>query len=512
MKIFPTLPLRRFIHLTTVLVSVVLAALPTAVSAADFEFVGVVALALEKDAGEQLRLSVAQREALLKLVERRESDVLELALQLRQASADEREAKLAPLRQASEAEGLKLLTDAQRATLEQLRVRRAGGTSFAEPTIAAKLKLTSEQTTTIAKLLAERREQLSRVDGQAREVLRNTFEQRLFALLAPEQKTAWNHAAGSGTPTVAVVERGAAGPQESAKPEAGNQATNVHAVVGAIVAGAKENARLRFNFRFQPWGEVLDWFAQQADLSLVMDAPPPGTLNYTDSREYTPAEALDLMNGVLLTKGFTLVRRQRMLMVVNLEDGIPPNLVPFVPAEKLDTLGEFELATTLFRLEKLSPEDAETEVRRLVGPQGAVVVLPRAGQVQVTETAGRLRLIRSVLQASSNMLAGNVTGDVRSFQPVHVGVEDVLPLMRQLLDIPADGYAAADGSLRLAVDPLTGKLLVGGKPERVAQVAEIIKAIDVPAPAGAGATAIETAQLEVYDVGVSDPTSVLAVL
>ena len=64
-----------------------------------------------------------------------------------------------------------------------------------------------------------------------------------------------------------------------------------------------------------------------------MDAPPPGTLNYTDNREYTPAEALDLMNGVLLTKGFTLVRRERMLMVVNLEDGIPPNLVPFVPAK-----------------------------------------------------------------------------------------------------------------------------------------------------------------------------------
>ena len=35
---------------------------------------------------------------------------------------------------------------------------------------------------------------------------------------------------------------------------------------------AKKPGKLRFNFRFQPWEDVLDWFARQADLSLVLDA------------------------------------------------------------------------------------------------------------------------------------------------------------------------------------------------------------------------------------------------
>ncbi len=109
------------------------------------------------------------------------------------------------------------------------------------------------------------------------------------------------------------------------------------------VAPAKEPAadssppkpqKLRFQFRFQPWKDVLDWFAKQADLSLVMDAPPPGTFNYTDTHEYTPAEAIDLLNSVLLTKGYTLIRRNRMLMLVNLEDGIPRQ-------SGLDRPGEF---------------------------------------------------------------------------------------------------------------------------------------------------------------------------
>ncbi len=41
---------------------------------------------------------------------------------------------------------------------------------------------------------------------------------------------------------------------------------------------------------------------------MIMDNPPPGTFNYTDERTFTPAQAIDLLNGVLLTKGYTLVR------------------------------------------------------------------------------------------------------------------------------------------------------------------------------------------------------------
>ena len=65
---------------------------------------------------------------------------------------------------------------------------------------------------------------------------------------------------------------------------------------------------------------MLEWFAEQSDFSLVLDAPPPGTFNYTDNREYTVPEAIDLINGVLLTKGYTLIRRDRMLMVLNVDE------------------------------------------------------------------------------------------------------------------------------------------------------------------------------------------------
>ena len=270
--------------------------------------------------------------------------------------------------------------------------------------------------------------------------------------------------------------------------------------------------KLRFQFRFQPWKDVLDWFARQADLSLVMDAPPQGTFNYSDNHEYTPAEAIDLLNGVLLTKGYTLIRRNRLLMLINLEDGIPPNLVSTVPLEAIDAKGEFEVVSVLFNLEKLKPEEAEVEIRKLLGPQGAVVAFGKSRQVLVTETAGRLRAIRALL-ARIEGPEGAASAGFRVFELKFVRSDEVLPILRQLFDIPEDKNSASDGSVRIAVEAGSGRLLVSGQPEKVARVVEILKGLDVPAPGTEGAGRMGgMPQLEVYSVAGADPQSALSVL
>lgn len=269
-------------------------------------------------------------------------------------------------------------------------------------------------------------------------------------------------------------------------------------------------AKLRFNFRFQPWIDVLNWFAQQADLSLVCDAAPPGTFNYSDEREYTPAEAIDLLNSVLLTKGYTMIRRDRMLMVLNLKDGIPPNLVAIIPPEELDKRGEFELVSVLFPLQRLSPEEAEQEVQKLLGPQGSVVVLSKSRHIQVTETAGRLRMIRRVLDALETPLGPG--GQVKIFPLKYLTPDEALPVLRQLLDVPTDKNASVDGSIRFMGDTPGRRILASGKPDKLARISEILQTLDV-AGSGSGFGQLDsTPQLEVYPVVGVTPESALQVI
>jgi type II secretory pathway component GspD/PulD (secretin) len=281
--------------------------------------------------------------------------------------------------------------------------------------------------------------------------------------------------------------------------------------MGDLAEGPAKEARLTFNFRSQPWEDVLNWFAQQAGFSLVMNSPPQGTFNYTDDRSYTPAEAIDLLNSVLLTKGYTLVLRDRMVVLINLEDGIPPNLVSTVSAKELEQRGDFELVCTLFQLENLRPEEAELEIKKLIGPQGAVVVLPKAQQVLVTETAGRLRTIRDVIERADN--PGGAGGEqVQWFDLPPGSAEDVLNLIRQMFNIPTGQTAAADGSLRMAWDPVSMRLLVSAKPGKLEQVSKILQAAVPPGSVNPTAKTVQgTLQLEVYAVYPADPDSALKV-
>ncbi len=273
--------------------------------------------------------------------------------------------------------------------------------------------------------------------------------------------------------------------------------------------------KIKFNFSYAPWKSVLEWFAEQADLSLVMDSPPAGTFNYSDRRSYTPEEGLDLINGILVTKGYTLLRRERMLMLLNLEDPIPPSIIDQVTPDQLEGKGKYELLSCLFTLTKMAPEDAESELRKMLGPQGSLQVLPKAKQVYITETAGKLRLIKRAIEAVENPSINEKDENVTTIPLQYVSPGEFLALARPLLGIPENLNAAPDGSLRMAVDELSGRLLVTGKPERVKKLQDLVAIIDIQAYTDDGASSggpLELPQLEIYTISVADPTSVLQVI
>jgi hypothetical protein len=76
---------------------------------------------------------------------------------------------------------------------------------------------------------------------------------------------------------------------------------------------------VKFDFAFKPWSEVVESLARQMDLSVEAPSLPSGTFNYRDAREYTPTEAIALVDSVLQTKGHTIARRDGKLVVTVLQ-------------------------------------------------------------------------------------------------------------------------------------------------------------------------------------------------
>ena len=115
---------------------------------------------------------------------------------------------------------------------------------LAHPAVADQLELTSEQRAAVARLINERAEALAAAAADKRAEVLAAADEKLAALLNEGQR--------------------------------------------AKLATLATTQKLRFNFRGQKWDNVLDWFARQAGLALVMDQPPAGPFTYSDNREYSP--------------------------------------------------------------------------------------------------------------------------------------------------------------------------------------------------------------------------------
>jgi len=89
------------------------------------------------------------------------------------------------------------------------------------------------------------------------------------------------------------------------------------------------NGMLRFNFRGQPWPEVLDWLSRVSGMSLDWQEVPSDYLNLSTQRAYTVPESRDLINRHLLARGFTLLQNGEILTVQSIAK-LDPGLVPRV--------------------------------------------------------------------------------------------------------------------------------------------------------------------------------------
>ena len=350
---------------------------------------------------------------------------------------------------AAEAELAKVVSAEQLRGLRLHQLKRRGMRGIGAEWVVAELKLTDDQKTKLKVTLAAHDQQKRALDEARMAVFRNRElpreeretkfkaletqreqlgdqrDQAVLGLLTATQKTSFQTLAGTpaaaGTPEpqkpVAAVKPAAtvtpsATPTPAATPAADRGAkvvgadgkpvaTEVVASFGATAAasGSQPAKSLKFNFVQAPWSDVLKMFSDAAGLTWDRETVPPGTFTYFDDKDYTPTEALNVLNGALLQKGFILLRRDRFAVVVNVDDTVPPNLVPTVAIADLPQRASNELVRVVMPLEGKDAAKAATEVADLLGPQGKATALSVANSLVVTGLANNVAEIYAVLKS-----------------------------------------------------------------------------------------------------------------
>ncbi len=275
---------------------------------------------------------------------------------------------------------------------------------------------------------------------------------------------------------------------------------------------AESDAELRFNFSGADWRSVLQWFSDEADLSLQLDQTPAGSFTFADpTRSYSIDEALDIINLSLIKRGYALVRRGRLLQVIDLEadnaNKLISEIAELVKPEELDARGKSDIVSAVFPLGSLTPDAAKTELALMIGPWGRVVVLDSARQVKVTETATKLVAIRDMLKNAATADA-NVTEIVLANR----SAEELLEIARPLLGLEVGENSADD--IRISVGPLGDRIYATGLASKTGLLEAIIRKADQPmviAAAGEGAE-LALPVFQTHPINTADSATVFDVL
>lgn len=272
-----------------------------------------------------------------------------------------------------------------------------------------------------------------------------------------------------------------------------------------------QTGELRFNFSGASWRDVLQWFAEEADLSLQVNQLPIGTFTFADpTRAYTVSEALDVINLALMNRGYALVRRGRMIQIIDLEvenaNKLISELAELVKPDQLESRGNSDIVSCVFPLGSLTPEAAKEELAQLVGPWGRVVVLDSARQVKVTDTGENLVAIRTVLTSAA-------TADTNVVEIVleNRGADELLEIARPLLGL--DAGVNANDDIRISVGLYGDRIYAAGLPGKTGLLEAIISKADQPLMTPeSGDVEVSLPEFRTHEVGGADVATVFDVL
>lgn len=426
-----------------------------------------------------------------------------------------------------------VLQEDQYRRLEQLRFQGLGIQALGMDAVAADLKLSDQQQDELSKLLEDYQSARRnfRAPREEREKATEKLESQILAVLSDDQKAAWQAKLGPPAdeengqreqPAQNTAERDSSRPpaREATYSEPDGDGPVVVSLEGsegkadseksAKPAAKGRSETVQFHLENAPWEMVLKRFADKAGLTLQMIDVPPGSLTYTNDRNwYSPTEALDILHGYLLQKGFVMIKRDRFLVVLDIDKGpIPPNLIPNISIDELENgdHGKHELLNVVLPLQGADADDAAREVESLKGPQGSVVPLSVSNSLVVTDTYSNLKRIHNLLKGVTNVDPEEL--QFKSFPLDHVLAEEAAIIVRGQLGLDLNPSSSSDRSrfrfsfgrgrdsrsrggsssddeeppdARVNPDARTNRLLVTGTPNQLAIAEQVLTTIDIEA-------------------------------
>ena len=171
---------------------------------------------------------------------------------------------------------------------------------------------------------------------------------------------------------------------------------------------------------------MLEWLATISGMSLDWQELPGDCLNLSTRQSYSVPEVRDLINRLLLARGYTLLCRGEVLAVAEIKK-LDPSLVPRVEPADLSKRDPHEFVKVSFPLVSLMAETAAEELKPMLSPNGRLAPLNETNRLEAMDAVTNLRDIDAVLQQQGS--DENQPRSFREFKLKHARADEVHRLL-----------------------------------------------------------------------------------
>lgn len=292
-----------------------------------------------------------------------------------------------------------------------------------------------------------------------------------------------------------------------------------------------DDGKVGFQFRQQGWVDLVRWLSDITDEPIDWQELPADTVNLVSPERLSVSETVDLFNRHLLTRGYTMLRLDGGITIVN-TGRIDPGMVQRLSVDALETTGDHTFVRVLLDAGWLSAEKLAEELQAMLSPAGKLTPLATTNRLEAMDVAVNLRIIAKLLGEERDAASRDALAP--EFRLRHIPAEEAKTLLEDFLGVKEEKAAPMTpeqmqmmqrmaqqnggklpnqkpkADISIVANVRQNSVLIRAPIDRVVIASEFIKRIDVPGSA-LSSLADATSRVDVFRLVSLDPDKLIQI-
>jgi type II secretory pathway component GspD/PulD (secretin) len=209
-----------------------------------------------------------------------------------------------------------------------------------------------------------------------------------------------------------------------------------------IPAAAK--GEILLNFQGAQLSDVLNYLSEAAGFVIVQEVPVTGTVNIVSRQPIGAEEAVDLLNTVLVEKGFVAIRNNRILKIVNRKDALKRDLPVQTGSDPEKIPRKDEMVTQILPVRFGDAAKLVENLKPLLPESATISSNEGSNAILMTDTQTNIRRIAEIIRAIDTSVASISTIKVYPLQ--FANAKDLATVISQLFVTNTASSGSSRGS------------------------------------------------------------------